>query len=237
MIIYPAVDIKDGKCVRLSQGRFSQMTVYSDKPADMASKWQAEGAEYLHVVDLDGARTGEPSNIGVISEMASAAAIPVQVGGGIRSIDAIEKILSKGISRVILGTSAVRNPELVKSAVNTFGSGIAIGIDAINGMVAIEGWEKTSEFTAVEFAKRMAGLGVKTIIYTDISRDGMLSGPNLNAMREMLQEAGLEVIASGGVGSLKDIEDLRDIGMPGAIVGKALYTGNVDLKRAIEVAK
>ncbi|RCX08913.1 1-(5-phosphoribosyl)-5-[(5-phosphoribosylamino)methylideneamino] imidazole-4-carboxamide isomerase [Anaerobacterium chartisolvens] len=237
MIIYPAVDIKDGKCVRLSQGRFNQMTVYSDNPADMASKWQAEGAEYLHVVDLDGARTGEPANIGVISEMASAAAIPVQVGGGIRSIETIEKILSKGISRVILGTSAVRNPELVKNAVNTFGNAIVIGIDAINGMVAIEGWEKTSEFTAVEFAKRMAGLGVKTIIYTDISKDGMLSGPNLNAMSEMLRESGIEVIASGGVGSLKDIEDLRNIGMPGAIVGKALYTGNVDLKRAIELAK
>lgn len=237
MIIYPAIDVKDGKCVRLVQGKFNDVTVYSEKPVEMALKWERLGAQYLHVIDLDGARLGSPQNTAVISEMAVNLGIPVQIGGGIRSIEIIEIILCKGIQRVILGTSAVQDPALVKKAVHTFENNIVIGIDAKDGKVAIEGWEKTSEFTAVEFAKKMEDLGAKTIIYTDISRDGMLSGPNLKAMEEMVKAVNIEVIASGGVSKIEDIKNLRDIGMPGVIIGKALYTGDIDLKQALEIAK
>ncbi|TYQ15075.1 UNVERIFIED_CONTAM: 1-(5-phosphoribosyl)-5-[(5-phosphoribosylamino)methylideneamino] imidazole-4-carboxamide isomerase [Acetivibrio alkalicellulosi] len=237
MVIYPAVDIKDGRCVRLVQGEFDKVTVYSDNPVEMALKWECLGAEYLHIVDLDGARTGEAQNISVISEMAVKLGIPVQLGGGIRTIEMIEFAISKGIQRVILGTSAVKNPELVKRAVETFEDGIVIGIDAKDGMVAIDGWAKTSEFTAVGFAKKMAELGAKTIIYTDISRDGMLMGPNLKAMEEMVKAVDIEVIASGGVSKLEDIKNLKETGVSGVIVGKAIYTGDVDLKKAIEIGK
>ena len=236
MIIYPAVDVKDGKCVRLVQGRFSDETIYSENPVEVALKWEKLGAPYLHVVDLDGARTGEPQNIAVISEMAVKLGIPIQLGGGIRSIESIEIILCKGIERIILGTSAVKDPQLVKKALGTFEKNIAIGIDAKNGMVAIEGWAKTSEFTAVGFAKKMEDLGAKTIIYTDISRDGMLAGPNLKAMEEMVKAVNIDVIASGGVSRLEDIKNLKSVGVAGAIIGKALYTGDIDLKQALEAA-
>jgi len=237
MKIYPAIDIKDGRCVRLAQGRFNDVTVYSDNPVEVALKWEQLGAEYIHVVDLDGARAGEPKNIPVISEMAVNLGIPLQLGGGIRTIEMIEIILCKGVERVILGTSAVKDPKLVKKALKTFENSIVIGIDARNGMVAIEGWAKTSEFTAIGFAKKMEELGAKTIIYTDISRDGMLSGPNLKAMEEMVKAVAIDVIASGGVSKLEDIKNLKDVGVAGVIVGKALYTGDVDLKQAIDIAK
>jgi phosphoribosylformimino-5-aminoimidazole carboxamide ribotide isomerase len=237
MIIYPAIDVKDGRCVRLVQGQFNDVTVYSDNPVDMALKWEQLGAEYLHVVDLDGARAGEPKNVAVISEMAVKLGIPLQLGGGIRTIEMIEIVLCKGIERIILGTSAVKDPKLVKKALKTFENRIAIGIDAREGMVDIEGWAKTSEFTAVGFAKKMEELGAKTIIYTDISRDGMLSGPNLKAMEEMVKAVGIDVIASGGVSKLEDIKNLKDVGVAGVIVVKALYTGDVDLKQAIDIAK
>jgi len=237
MIIYPAVDVKEGRCVRLVQGEFDKVTVYSDNPVEMALKWEQLGAQYLHVVDLDGARTGHVQNISTISEMAVKLGIPLQMGGGIRTIEMIETILCKGIHRVILGTSAVKDPNLVKNALKSFGDSIAIGIDAKDGMVAIEGWAKTSEFTAIGFAKKMEELGAKTIIYTDISRDGMLAGPNLKAMEEMVNAVGIEVIASGGVSNIDDIKNLKEVGVSGVIVGKALYTGDLDLKEAIEVAK
>ncbi|MEN6315569.1 MAG: 1-(5-phosphoribosyl)-5-[(5-phosphoribosylamino)methylideneamino]imidazole-4-carboxamide isomerase [Clostridiaceae bacterium] len=237
MIIYPAIDIKDGRCVRLVQGKFNDMTVYSDHPVDMALKFEQMGAEYLHIVDLDGARLGKPQNIAAISEMAVKLGIPIQLGGGIRSIEMIEIILCRGIHRVILGTSAVKNPDLVKKAVQAFGNSLAVAIDAKGGMVAIEGWAKTSEFTAIGFAKKMEELGAKIIIYTDISRDGMLKGPNLKAMEDMVKAVGIEVIASGGVTNLQDIKNLKEIGVAGVIVGKALYTGDVDLKEAIAAAK
>ncbi|HOM02368.1 MAG TPA: 1-(5-phosphoribosyl)-5-[(5-phosphoribosylamino)methylideneamino]imidazole-4-carboxamide isomerase [Acetivibrio sp.] len=237
MIIYPAVDIKDGRCVRLVQGEFDKVTVYSDDPVEMGLKWEKMGAEYLHVIDLDGARTGNVHNTPIISEMAVKLGIPVQLGGGIRTIEMIETILCKGIHRVILGTSAVQNPELVKQALKTFEGSVVIGIDAKDGMVAIEGWAKTSEFTAIGFAKKMEELGAKTIIYTDISRDGMLAGPNLKAMEEMVKAVNIEVIASGGVSNINDIKNLKEVGVSGVIVGKALYTGDLDLKEAIEVAK
>lgn len=237
MIIYPAIDVKDGKCVRLVQGRFDDVTVYSSHPWEMAKKFEQMGAEYLHVVDLDGARMGEPQNINIISDMAVKLGIPVQLGGGIRSIEMIEIILCKGIHRVILGTSAVKDPELVKKAIKAFGNNLAVAIDAKDGMVAIEGWAKTSEFTAIGFAKKMEEYGAKTIIYTDISRDGMLNGPNLKAMEDMTKAVGIDVIASGGIRNLQDIKNLKELGVSGAIVGKAIYTGDIDLKEAITVAK
>ena len=237
MIIYPAIDVKDGKCVRLLQGKFEDVTIYSEHPVEMALKFEKLGAEYLHVVDLDGARLGKPQNIAIISEMAVKAGIPVQLGGGIRSIETIEIILCKGIHRVILGTSAVNDPELVKKAVRSFGSSLVVAIDARDGMVAIEGWAKTTEFTATGFAKKMQDIGARTIIYTDISRDGMLKGPNLKAMEEMVKAVEVEVIASGGVRSLQNIRDLKETGVSGTIVGKALYTGDIDLREAIEAAR
>ena len=237
MVIYPAIDIKDGRCVRLVQGKFSDMTVYSDHPVEMAQQFEHMGAEYLHIVDLDGARYGKPQNIAAISEMAVRLGIPVQLGGGIRTIEMIEIILCKGIQRVILGTSAVKDPELVKKAVKAFGNSLAVAIDSKDGLVAIDGWEKTSKFSAINFAKKMEDIGAHIIIYTDISRDGMLKGPNLKAMEDMVNAVGIEVIASGGVSSLQDIKNLKDIGVAGAIVGKALYTGDIDLREAIAAAK
>jgi len=237
MIVYPAIDIKDGKCVRLVQGRFDEATVYSGNPVEMALKFEQMGAQYIHVVDLDGARLGSPQNIPVISELAVRLGIPVQLGGGIRSMETIEIILCKGIERVILGTSAVNDQELVKKAMRSFGKNLAVAIDAKDGMVAVEGWARTSNFTAIGFAKKMEELGAKIIIYTDISRDGTLQGPNLKAMEEMVKAVGIDVIASGGVSCIQDIRDLKNTGVSGVIVGKALYTGDVTLKEAIEAAK
>ncbi len=237
MIVYPAVDIKDGKCVRLSQGKFNAVTVYAENPVEMALKWEKLGARYLHVIDLDGARLGVPQNVAVASEVAVKLGIPVQLGGGIRTIEMIETILCKGLQRVILGTSAVRDPELVKKALKIFENNVVIGIDAKDGKVAIEGWEKTSDFTAVEFAKKMEDLGARTIIYTDISKDGMLAGPNLTAMEEMVKAVGMEIICAGGVTRVSDVRNLKEIGVSGAIIGKALYTGDMDLGEALEAAK
>jgi len=237
MIIYPAIDIKEGKCVRLAQGRFDDETVYSDDPVEVAHRWERLGAQYLHVVDLDGARTGEPRNAGIIGEIAESISIPLQMGGGIRSIDKVEAALSRGIKRVILGTSAIKDPELVKILLERYGDSIVIGIDARDGLVAIEGWEKTSEISAIELAKKMQSIGAKTIIYTDISRDGMLTGPNLTAMEEMVRAVDIDIIASGGVGRIDDIRNLKNTGVSGVIIGKALYTGNIDLRQALEIAK
>lgn len=233
MIIYPAIDIINGKCVRLQQGSYSDVTVFGDNPVEMAVKWESQGAQYLHVVDLDAARSGNTENHEIIKQIAKTVKIPVQVGGGIRSLDTIEQLISGGLSRVILGTSAVNNQEMLKEALKEYKEKIVVGIDAKDGFVAIHGWEQTSDLTAIAFAKRVEELGVKTVIYTDISRDGMLKGPNLAAMSEMSKAVGIEVIASGGVSCLKDITDLKTTGVRGVIVGKALYTGDVDLKSAL----
>ena len=234
MRIYPAIDIKDGKCVRLFKGRFDDMTVYGDSPAEMAKKWEAQGGEFIHVVDLDGALKGHGVNAEKIKEICESVSVPVQTGGGIRTMADIEAKLECGISRVIIGTKAVSDSEFVKEAVAKYGDKIVIGIDAKDGMVAVEGWEKTSDFTAVEFAKKMVSLGVKTIVYTDIATDGTLAGPNVEAMREMADAVDADIIASGGIGSLEDILSLKDTGVEGVIVGKALYTNRVDLKEAVE---
>ncbi len=233
MIIYPAIDIIDGKCVRLQQGSYSEVTVFGDSPVEMALKWESQGARYLHVVDLDGARSGKTENHGIIKEIARKLSIPVQVGGGIRNPDTIEDLISAGLKRVILGTTAVNDQDMLETVLKEYGAKIAVGIDAKDGMVAIHGWEQTSGLTAVAFARKVEELGAQTVIYTDISRDGMLKGPNLAAMSEMAKAVGIEVIASGGVSCLGDIIDLKSTGVGGAIVGKALYTGNIALKDAI----
>ena len=237
MRIYPAIDIKEGKCVRLLQGRFSDMTVYGDDPVETAKKWESLGAEYIHVVDLDGALKGRGVNEDIIKRICGAVSVPVQTGGGIRTMEDIKAKLACGISRVIIGTKAVSSPEFIKEAVEKYGDKIAVGIDAKDGYAAVEGWERSSGLAAVDMAKSMVSMGVRTIIYTDISTDGTLKGPNLEAMREMAASVGADVIASGGVGSLEHIKSLVGTGVEGVIVGRALYTGDVELKEAVEAVR
>lgn len=237
MKIYPAIDIKEGNCVRLSQGDYDKETIYSDNPIDIALNWEKQGGEFIHVVDLDGAKTGESSNHSLIIQIASKLSVPIQVGGGIRSIEVIERLLSAGINRVILGTLAIKQPEFVKKAVDAYKDRIVVGVDAKDGKVAVDGWLSVSEIKAVELAKKVEDMGVRTIIYTDISKDGMLMGPNLNAMEEMAGKVGIDVIASGGVGRVQDIVNLKNTGVQGVVVGKALYTNNVSLPEAIKAAK
>lgn len=237
MRIYPAIDIKDGKCVRLLKGQFDKVTVYGDNPAEMAKKWEQEGGEFIHVVDLDGAKHGHGVNAEIISEICSTVNVPVQTGGGIRTMEDIEKKLSCGVSRVIIGTSAVRDADFVRKAVEKYGDKIVIGIDAKDGMVAVEGWEEVSEFGAVEFAKKMESLGVKTVIYTDIATDGTLMGPNVDAMREMVGNTNMDIIASGGIGNIEHIKSLIPTGVEGVIVGKALYTENIKLADAVKIGE
>ncbi len=239
MIVLPAIDLRGGKCVRLVKGDFSQETVFSDQPEEMAAKWQSQGAEYLHLVDLDGAREGSPQHMFVIKHVLEAVDIPVELGGGIRTMDHIETMLNLGVTRVILGSVAVRNPELVREACMEFGDRIVVGIDAKDGIVAVEGWGVSGNMEASELAGRMGDVGVNTIIYTDISRDGTLSGVNVEATAQLARTAGVSVIASGGVGSLADIEALKEKeqdGISGVILGKAIYTGAVELPEAIAVA-
>ena len=237
MRIYPAIDIKDGQCVRLYKGRFDDMTVYGNDPAEMAKKWESQGGEYIHVVDLDGALKGHGVNADAIKRICQSVNVPVQTGGGIRTMEDIERKLSCGIARVIIGTRAVSDADFVKRAVDKYGDKIVIGIDAKDGMVAVEGWEKTSDFGAVEFAKRMESIGVRTIVYTDIATDGTLAGPNVAAMCEMAENVGIDVIASGGVGSIEHIKALVPCGVEGVITGKALYTGSIELKKAIDAGR
>lgn len=234
MRIYPAIDIKNGKCVRLRQGNFDDMTVYNDNPVEVAKEWIKNGASYIHLVDLDGAREGSGVNSDIIKEIANLSDVPVQTGGGIRTIEDIENKLALGVRRVILGTVAVKNPEIVKEAVEKFGDAIAVGIDAKNGMVAVSGWEEVSEVSAVDLCVKMRDYGVKTIIYTDISKDGMMSGPNIEATKEIVDATGIDIIASGGVSGMNDLENVDKINAHGAIIGKALYTGTINLKEAVD---
>lgn len=240
MLVIPAIDIKGGKCVRLVQGRMDQETIYSDKPAEVAKKWQSMGAELLHIVDLDGAFAGEPKNIDAIEAIADAVSIPFQVGGGIRDIDGINLYLSVGASKVILGTLAYREPEFVKEVCLKHHGQIIVGIDARDGKVAIHGWEKVTEKSAIELAKEFEAEGVAGIIYTDISRDGMLKGPNLEGIKALAQSVKVPIIASGGVSNIEDIKRLKELeqfGVKAVIAGKAIYTGSLDLREAIKVAK
>lgn len=234
MQLYPAIDMKNGQCVRLRQGAFADMTVYSDAPEKMALHWQEQGATFLHLVDLDGALAGRSVNEPVIRRIAQTVSIPIQIGGGIRSREAAERMLSLGIRRVIIGTKAVENPEFLKELVSEFGSeAIVAGIDARDGMAATQGWEQTSSVKALDLALLMKDYGIRHIVYTDISRDGMLSGPNVEATRLMTAETGIDIIASGGVSGMEDLENLYREGIQGAIIGKALYEKRVDLKEAV----
>jgi phosphoribosylformimino-5-aminoimidazole carboxamide ribotide isomerase len=240
MIVIPAIDLKEGKCVRLEQGLMERDTVFCDNPAEQALEWQRQGAELLHIVDLDGAFAGEPKNRVAIEAIVMALTIPTQLGGGIRDISTIETYLSLGIGRVILGTAAQRNPALVEEACRLFPGRVIVGIDAKNGMVAVQGWAEVTGVTAIELAKKFEGFGVAAIIYTDISRDGMMQGPNIGATRELAEAITIPVIASGGVSSLADIENLMAIessGVGGVITGKAIYTGAIRLAEAVALTK
>ena len=231
MQILPAIDLRAGKCVNLIQGIASQETVFSDAPVEMAQRWQAEGAEYLHLVDLDGAFQGESANLHIVSEIVSALDIPVQLGGGIRSMEQLEAVLALDVDRAILGTIALKQPDLVKQACDKYGERIAVGIDAKDGKVATEGWLEVSQKSAIEFAQEMTD--VQTFIYTDIKSDGMLKGPNVDATADIIDAVSANVIASGGVTSLTDVTALKGIGASGAIIGRALYTGDLALQDAI----
>ena len=233
MTIYPAIDIINGECVRLVKGDYSQKTTYDKSPVDVAKKWADMGAEFIHVVDLDGAKSGDMPNFKLITEIAASVPAKIEVGGGIRNINCVDKYLSSGVWRVILGTAALKNPDFVKEAVEKYGDRIAVGIDAKDGKVAVSGWEDVSQISALDFAAQMEKLGVSSIIYTDIATDGMLNGPNLAAMKEMARHVNINVVASGGVTSVEDVEALAIIGVEGAFIGKALYTGNIDLRQAI----
>lgn len=236
MQLYPAIDIKNGHCVRLRQGQFQDSHTYSNSPVSVARKWEECGATFIHLVDLDGALVGYGVNESVIKEIAQTVKVPVQVGGGIRSIKDIENKLNLGVNRVIIGTKAVEDPGFVKEAIHSFGADhIVVGIDAKDGFVAVEGWEKVSTFNAIEHAMSMKAIGVKTIVYTDISKDGMLSGPNIPHTKNMVDVTGLDIIASGGVSSLKDLEMVDSINVSGAIIGKALYEDRIDLAQAINM--
>lgn len=240
MIIFPAIDIRGGKCVRLFKGDFQQETVFSDSPADMARKWQSQGAEYLHLVDLDGALAGSSQNLAAIEEILKVVDIPTELGGGIRSMEQIDQLLAMGITRVILGSVAVKNPDLVREACTRYGERIVVGIDAKDGIVAVEGWGESGNIGVVELAQKMKDAGVKTIIYTDISRDGTLSGVNVEATVKLAQESGVKIVASGGVKSLEDIKALKKqeaVGIEGVIAGKSIYMGTLDLAAAIKIAK
>jgi phosphoribosylformimino-5-aminoimidazole carboxamide ribotide isomerase len=238
VIVIPAIDLKDGKCVRLLQGRREDVTVYSDDPASMARHWEELGAELLHVVDLDGAFTGEQKNIDKIRDIREAIDIPIELGGGIRDIERIDMLINLGVNRTIIGTSAADNPDMVRKACEKYPGQVIVGIDAKEGKVAVKGWVEVTELDAVEFAKHMASVGAAFIIYTDISRDGMLTGPNVEAMAKMVESVGVPVIASGGVSKLDDIKSLMHIrNLWGVITGKALYSGSMNLKDAIKITK
>jgi phosphoribosylformimino-5-aminoimidazole carboxamide ribotide isomerase len=240
MLVIPAIDLKAGRCVRLYQGDMDQVTIYSDDPIATALRWQSEGAERLHVVDLDGAVSGTSVNTAVIEQICQTLKIPVQLGGGIRNLDAVERVLSHGVSRVILGTVAYRQPEVVAAACQRFPGRITVGIDARAGKVAVQGWTEATELDASDLAKRCGDMGVSEIVYTDITRDGTEQGVNLDATLALAQAVSLPIIASGGVASLRDIERLAPLepdGIVGVIIGRSLYTGGVRLAEAIVVAK
>jgi phosphoribosylformimino-5-aminoimidazole carboxamide ribotide isomerase len=234
MIILPAIDIKDGRCVRLYQGDYAKATTYGDDPVEVALRWQSAGASWLHVVDLDGAIQGSPVNIELIKRIREATNLHIEVGGGMRSFEHIECILDLGVDRVILGTVAIRNPDLLLEALNRWNERIVVGIDARDGWVAVAGWLETSRVQAADLAIKLSAAGVRRFVYTDISRDGALNGPNFNALAEMCLATTSSMIASGGVCSIADLRTLEALGVEGTIVGKALYTGDMDLATVLQ---
>lgn len=239
-IIYPAIDLRDGKCVRLRQGDYEQETVYSEDPLQVVQAFVEQGAEWIHIVDLDAARSGGMENSSLIRKMAEAASVPVQVGGGVRNMERLERLLHTGVRRVVIGSAAIDDPDFVREALAKYPGQIAIGLDGRDGWVATHGWLETSKVKVTELAQKMSGWGAETFIFTDISRDGMLTGPNVEEVRNLAQACGKTVIASGGVHTEEDLEklaDYQDEGVQGAIVGKAIYTGTVHLPSAIKVTR
>ena len=237
MYLYPAIDLVGGKAVRLFKGDYAQMTVYSDNPVSVAKDFQAAGARYIHLVDLEGAKSGKPENLETIKRIIAETDLFVEVGGGIRNMETVETYLSAGVNRVILGTAAVTNPEFLEEALAKYGDKIAVGVDLKDGFVAIKGWTETSERTADEFFAYMQRIGVRTCICTDISRDGAMKGTNRELYRELSRKYAIDLIASGGVSSMDDGMALAEMNLHGAIIGKAYYIGAIDLKKAVEVVK
>ncbi|MBQ8716841.1 MAG: 1-(5-phosphoribosyl)-5-[Clostridia bacterium] len=237
MFIFPAIDLFEGKAVRLYKGDYAQMTVYNENPLSVAKDFAAAGAQYLHVVDLEGARSGETPNLDTVAALAANSGLFTEVGGGIRSMEVVERYLGAGVHRVILGTAAVNDEAFLKEALARYGDKIAVGVDIKDGFVAIKGWTEKSSLDALEFCAKMEALGVKTIICTDISKDGAMKGANHELYRTLSQRFGVQIIASGGVSSIEDVKKLAALDIYGAIIGKAYYTGAISLAQAIEVAK
>ncbi|MBP1948518.1 1-(5-phosphoribosyl)-5-[(5-phosphoribosylamino)methylideneamino]imidazole-4-carboxamide isomerase [Virgibacillus litoralis] len=234
MILFPAIDIRNGKCVRLIQGDYNQEKIYHDSPVEAAKQWQDKQATYLHIVDLDGAKTGESSNIDSIKAIAQQTTIPIQVGGGIRSSHKIKDYLEAGVERVIVGTAAINDKEFLQQSIRDHGDQIAVSIDARNGYVATDGWTETSSVKATDLVKELEQLGVKTIIYTDILKDGMLKGPNFAELQQLKDTTSINLIASGGVSTKQDIDRLKSMNLYGAIIGKALYDGTVTFESLLD---
>lgn len=234
MLIYPAIDIKDGKCVRLTQGEKSAETIYFQEPWKVAEDFEKAGARRLHVIDLDGAFEGEARNLAAIRRIVETVKIPVQTGGGIRSLERLERLFDIGVWRCILGTKALEDPDMLQEALKRHGDKVVVSVDAKNGLVAVDGWTRVGTREAMDFARELEVMGLKTLVYTDISRDGMMKGPNLQAIEKLRKAVSLEIIASGGVSCLQDLINLRELGVEGAIVGKALYEGAVTLQQMEE---
>lgn len=237
MKIFPAIDLYGGKAVRLYKGNYAEMTVYSDNPLNVARDFEAAGAEYIHMVDLEGAKDGTTTNLETVCRIAKETSLFTEIGGGIRSIETVDLYLKNGVDRVILGTAAVKDEEFLKSAVRKYGEKIAVGADIKDGFVAVKGWTENSEYTCFDFCSKMENIGVKTIICTDISKDGAMQGTNRALYKELSEKFSLDIIASGGVSSLDDVRALKGMGLYGAIIGKAYYIGAVDLKEALEAAE
>jgi phosphoribosylformimino-5-aminoimidazole carboxamide ribotide isomerase len=240
MLIIPAIDLKGGKCVRLSQGKMNESTTYSDNPSEIAVKWEKMGAKRLHIVDLDGAVSGIPKNMELINKIRNSVNMEIELGGGIRDLKTIEAYFSAGIDFIILGTAAIKDPKLLRESCNRYPGKIIIGIDAREGIVSVQGWTEATKTTAVDFAKKLDSTKVAAIVFTDISRDGMLTGPNIEGTAELAKAIAIPIIASGGISGIKDIKDLLEIeqfGVFATIIGRALYTGNIDLKECIKTAR
>lgn len=234
MIVFPAIDIRDGKCVRLIQGRADQQTIYFEDPVEVALLWQSQGAPYLHVIDLDGAFGQSRKNRGVIGDIAKRCKIPIQVGGGVRSLEDAKELLAMDVDRIIVGTAAIKNPKLLEQMLSLYREKVVVSLDCLNGFVQVEGWTDGSTINAFEFAQTLKKKGVETIVYTDISKDGMLEGPNFDQLSQ-IQESGLNVIASGGISTINDVIKVKNMGIYGVIVGKALYEQRINLKELMEV--
>ncbi len=237
MNIFPAIDLYERKAVRLFKGDYAEMTVYSDNPIEIARDFEAKGAKFIHIVDLEGAKNGETPNFDTVKEIAQNTGLFCEIGGGIRSLDTVEKYLSAGLDRVILGTAAVNDEVFLRNAVNKYGDKIAVGVDIKDGFVAVKGWTEKSEYSCFDFCEKMREIGVKTLICTDISRDGAMKGTNRQLYRELSEKFDMNITASGGVSSIEDIKALRQLDLYGAIIGKAYYIGAIDLGEALEAAK